>query len=206
MLDDKWLLTTIKRVVKDLGVHSGVNYIGEEIPEYRSLYGRVIIKHKKTRSHVRWAKEIYDDLEVLQVLPTVYEGWDFPGYDRVRLTFLQLDTVISRQKRDWIAALKNQKAVDLLVDMHAGQQYVGAAYGDNGMLLQPWSAYAANGHGDNKLLHEIVDSKGFDYVKANFQYALLENYNARVDKKIITDREAWWKKTLGSRTFGLNGN
>ena len=56
------------------------------------------------------------------------------------------------------------------------------------------------------MLREIVDSKGFDYVKANFQFALLENYNARMDKKIITDREAWWKKTLGSRTFGLNAN
>ena len=50
------------------------------------------------------------------------------------------------------------------------------------------------------------DELGFDYVAQNFQYSILENYNARVNKDIILEREAWWKKTLGSRAFGLNAN
>lgn len=28
----------------------------------------------------------------------------------------------------------------------------------------------------------------------------------RVEKRIILERESWWKETLGSREFGLNAN
>ena len=53
---------------------------------------------------------------------------------------------------------------------------------------------------------EVVDKVGFEYIKNNFQYAILENYNARVDKNIILERDKWWKGTLGSKAFGLNSN
>lgn len=74
------------------------------------------------------------------------------------------------------------------------------------MLLQRWTNYVNNGHGGNKLLKSIADDLGIDYIKQNFQYSILENYNARVDKHIILERESWWKETLGSRAFGLNAN
>ena len=51
-----------------------------------------------------------------------------------------------------------------------------------------------------------IAEKGFDYIKQNFQYSILENYNARVDDRVILDRESWWKETLQSRTFGYNDN
>jgi hypothetical protein len=133
-------------------------------------------------------------------------GCDFPGYDKVRLSFSQLSTIMQRHKRDWVAALENQKAVYLITDAGSGKQYVGSAYGENGMLLHRWTNYVHDGHGGNKLLKEVVDVSGIDYVKQNFQYAILENCNARVDNSIILGREKWWKKTLGSRAFGLNAN
>lgn len=74
------------------------------------------------------------------------------------------------------------------------------------MLLKRWTNYVSDGHGGNKLLQKVVGEQGMDYVKTNFQYAILENYNARVDKHIILERESWWKNTLGSRAFGLNAN
>jgi hypothetical protein len=40
----------------------------------------------------------------------------------------------------------------------------------SGMLLQRWTNYIDNGHGGNVVLKHIVDTKGFDYIKANFQY------------------------------------
>ena len=45
-----------------------------------------------------------------------------------------------------------------------------------------------------------------DHVKKYFQYSILENYNARVDKDVILQRESWWKMTLGTREFGYNKN
>ncbi|XMB85486.1 GIY-YIG nuclease family protein [Mycoplasmatota bacterium WC44] len=202
-----WLLTTIKKVVKELGVTKGINYEGDELQEYASLYGRTIIKfHKTFQRGVRYAEGLIDELEVVQILPAVYEGDDFPGYDKVRLPYNTLKTIIDRNKRDWVSALENQKAVYLIRDSKTGKLYVGSATGENGMLLQRWKNYVHNGHGGNKDLVKIVDEKGFDYVKDNFVYSILENYNSRVDKKSILERESWWKETLGTRTFGYNKN
>ena len=204
---DTWLFTVIKEVTKDLGVSDGINYEGYEVERYKSLFGRVIVKyHKTSQTQGRWFGEVMNELEVLQILPSVFDGEDFPGYDKVRLTYKQLKTIIDRQKRDWIGALENQKAVYLITDLSNGKNYVGSATGENGMLLQRWTAYAENGHGGNKELKEIVDCYGIDYVRKNFQYSILENYNARVDKNIILARESWWKETLCTRVFGYNKN
>ena len=63
-----------------------------------------------------------------------------------------------------------------------------------------------NGHGGNKELVALVEREGFDYVRENFQYSILENYNAKVDEHIILERESWWKETLQSRVWGYNSN
>jgi hypothetical protein len=204
---DTWLLTTIKKVTKELNVYDGINYEGEELEEYKSYFGRVVIKYRKTfQQQGRYYGEICDDLEVQQILPTVFDGDDFPGYDKVRLSYRQLESVLNRGKRDWIAALENQKAVYLITDKDNGKMYVGSATSDYGMLLQRWRNYVANGHGGNKELVEIVNEKGYEYIKANFQYSILENYNAKVDDRIILERESWWKETLQTRMYGYNSN
>lgn len=202
-----WLLSTVKRITNELNINNGVNYEGEELKEFLPYFGRVIVRYrKKHQTQVVYAKSIIDELEVEHVLPSVYDGVDFPGYDKVRLSYEQLSTIVIRHKKDWVASLENQKAVYLITDNCSGKHYVGSAFGENGMLLQRWSNYVANGHGGNKLLKTIVDDLGVDYIKKNFQYAIIENYNSRVDKHIILERESWWKETLGSRAFGLNSN
>ncbi len=204
---DTWLLTTIKRVTEELGVVNGINYKGEELEEYRQYFGRVIIKyHKTAQTQGMFYNTVCDELEVLEVLPNVFDGDEFPGYDKVRLSYMQLQSLIERQKKSWIAALENQKAVYLITDKSNGKLYVGSATSDNGMLLTRWSNYAENGHGGNVELKKLVSEKGLDYIKQNFQYSILENYNARVDDHVILDRESWWKETLQSRVFGYNNN
>ena len=204
---DRWLLTTIKRVTKDLDISGGVSFEGEELEEYRSLYGRVIVQyHKTTMAQGRYFSQLQEELVVNQILPDKYDGEDFPGYDRVRLSFRQLEAIINRGKKDWIAALKNQKAVYLITDKNTGKLYVGSATSDSDMLLQRWSNYVSNGHGGNKELMQLVEREGFEYVKENFQYSILENYNAKVDDHAILERESWWKDTLQSRRWGYNSN
>lgn len=204
---DMWLLTTIKKVTKELEVNNGVNYEGEEIEKYKPFFGRIVIKYHKThQAQGRYFSKIKDELEVVQVLPSIFDGDDFPGYDKVQVSFIQLETIIKRGKRDWIAALENQKAVYLITDKNNGKLYVGSATSDKGMLLQRWTAYIANGHGGNKELMDLVKEKGFHYIKENFQYSILENYNARVSDEVILERESWWKETLQSRKWGYNSN
>lgn len=204
---DTWLLTTIKRVTRELNVCNGINYEGEELEEYRQYYGRVIIRyHKTVQTQGMYYNTVCGELEVLQLLPAVFDGDEFPGYDNVRLSYFQLASILERRKQSWIAALENQKAVYLITDKQTGKLYVGSATSDNGMLLQRWSNYAANGHGGNVELMALVREMGFDYVRQNFQYSILENYNARTDDHVVLNREAWWKETLQSRRFGYNSN
>ena len=161
-----WLLSTIKVVTRELGVNDGVNYEGVELTDQVPYFGRVIVKYqKKHQVQVVIAKNIIDELIVEQILPDIFDGVDFPGYDRVRLSYDQLSTIVKNHKKDWVAALENQKAIYLITDKCNGKQYVGSAYGDNGMLLNRWTSYVVNGHGGNKLLKEVVDNVGFDYVK-----------------------------------------
>ena len=204
---DMWLLTTIKRVTKDFGISGGVSFEGKEIEKYKPFFGRVIVQyHKTSMAQGRYFSELQDELVVNQILPDVYDGEDFPGYDKVRLSYAQLEVIIRCGKKDWIAALSNQKAVYLITDKNTGKLYVGSATSDSGMLLQRWSNYVANGHGGNKELIELVEHEGFDYVKKHFQYAILENYNAKVEDRIILIRESWWKETLQTRVWGYNSN
>lgn len=206
---DRWLLTTIKKVTKKLdnAAIDTVGYEGEELPEYSQYYGRVIVRyHKRTRPQGVSYKRICQELVVCEVLPDVFDGDDFPGYDKVCLTYRQLAAIIERGKREWIAALENQKAVYLITDCANGRLYVGSATAEKGMLLERWRAYAANGHGGNTELVSLVKEKGFDYVKENFQYSILENYNGRVDDSVVLTRERWWKEVLQSRKFGYNAN
>ena len=204
---DMWLLTTIKRVTKDLGISGGVSFEGKEIEKYKPFFGRVIVQyHKTSMAQGRYFSELQDELVVNQILPDVYDGEDFPGYDKVRLSYAQLEVIIRCGKKDWIAALSNQKAVYLITDKNTGKLYVGSATSDSGMLLQRWSNYVANGHGGNKELIELVEHEGFDYVKKHFQYAILENYNAKVEDRVILIRESWWKETLQTRIWGYNRN
>ena len=204
---DLWLLTTIKLVTKDLGVSGGISFEGEEIERFQPLFGRVIVQyHKTSQSQGRWFTSLQDELVVNQILPDCFDGDDFPGYGKVRLSFRQLEAIITRGKKDWVAALGNQKAVYLITDKHNGKLYVGSATSNTGMLLQRWSNYVNNGHGGNKELVALVEREGFDYVRENFQYSILENYNAKVDDHIILERESWWKETLQSRVWGYNSN
>lgn len=205
---DRWLLTAVKKITKDLDVSGGVNYEGEDVERCKAMsQGRIIVRYHKYHTGAdRWFSEVCNDLIVSEVLPASYDGDEFPGYDRVRLSYEQLATVINRYRSDWVNALESQKAVYLISDRSTGKMYVGSATSDNGMLLARWSSYVQNGHGGNKELMQLVKDKGLGYVKANFTYSILENYNARVPDEQIIARESWWKELLMTRQFGYNAN
>lgn len=204
---DLWLLTTMKRINSVLNVANGVAYESTELKKYESFYGRVIIKyHKSTQSQDRLLDNIKDSLEISEILPDVFDDDYFPGYDRVSLSYLTLKAILDRGKQDWINALQNQKAVYLITDINNGCLYVGSATSNHGMLLDRWKTYLKNGHGGNKELKKVVERYGFDYVKHNFQYSILENFNANTADGIVLDREKYWKKVLDSINHGYNDN
>lgn len=204
---DQWLLTTIKKITRLLDVTDGVGYDADEVKEYEQYFGRLVVEyHNPCRTMGRKYENVMDELEVVQILNEQYTGNEFPGYENVRLSYPLLKNIVDRQLPGWVDALRNQKAVYLITDTKTGKMYVGSATSQTGMLLQRWSSYAADGHGGNIELRELVKQQGLNYVKDNFQYSILENYNARMDDGYILKRESWWKETLCTRTHGYNKN
>ena len=123
----------------------------------------------------------------------------FPGYDKVNLTFKDLEGLIDLPS--WKTALQNQKAVYLLRDNLTGKQYVGSAYGKE-MLWQRWKAYISTGHGGDKMLIPL----GKDYIKENFSFVILDTFNRNIKDDDIIGAESSWKEKLGTRKFGYNAN
>ena len=104
----------------------------------------------------RTYESMMEELEVIEILSTAYDGDEFPGYENIRLSFSQLETIIRNKRSGWLDALRNQKAVYLITDTSNGKMYVGSATAQYGMLLQRWTNYIDNGHGGNVELTVVV--------------------------------------------------
>jgi hypothetical protein len=201
---DKWLLFDISKITKDLNKFDGVGYDYEIVEKYEKYLGRIIVKyHNKSQNMVRLADGLIDNLEVVELLPEKFNDDDFPGYENVDLTWYDLKRVVNR--KDWKTALENQKGVYLISDTNSGKFYVGSAYGEE-MILGRWKNYIDNGHGGNIELKKIVKEKGFDYIKNNFKYSILDIYKSTTNDQIIINHESAWKNKLLSRKFGYNSN
>ena len=64
----------------------------------------------------RTYESMMEELEVIEILSTAYNGDEFPGYENIRLSFSQLETIIRNKRSGWLDALRNQKAVYLITD------------------------------------------------------------------------------------------
>jgi hypothetical protein len=207
--NDRWLLVTVKKILEVLPeVTNRIAYTAKEAVEYQKYFGRVVVNYHNTSkgNMVHKAAGFIDKLKVCEVFPAKYGGGEFPGYENVCLSFQELKTIIDRKKSDWISALENQKAVYLITDRESGKLYVGSATSDKGMLLDRWKSYIKTKHGGNVELKELLNEKGDEYIIKNFQFSLLENYNARTGDDNILKRESWWKDVLQTREHGLNRN
>jgi hypothetical protein len=195
-----WLLFHVGRVVKDLNRYYDVGYEYEQLAEYEKYVGRLIVKYKnKAQTVVRKADLIIDDFEIAELLPDIFDNDIFPGYDNVNVSWEELNRVC--EKESWKTALENQKGVYLITDTLTGKMYVGSAYGGS-MILGRWKNYLKTGNGGNVGLKEL----GFDYIKKNFRYTILDIYKSTTDDQIIIDREGYWKNVFMTRQFGYNKN
>lgn len=198
--NDKWLLFDISLITEDLGVYNGIGYRYQTIEKYKKYFGRLIVKYKnKSQNMIRRAGSVIDECEVFEIINDTYEDDEFPGYENVLLSWDELRRVAD--KKDWKAALENQKGIYLITDTASGKRYVGSAYGEH-MLLGRWRQYIHNGHGGNKGLREL----DFTYIKEHFRYSILDIYKSTTDDKVIINREHHWMKVLLTKDerFGYN--
>ena len=206
---DEWLLFTVGRItaIKDTP-NRGVVYEYKTLDKlYGDLFGRVVIKYHKTmRSQFPNAKTVINDLVVKEILPSVFSDFDFPGYDRVSLTYGELKNIVNGKYPSYKNALKNQQAVYVLTDTNTGMLYIGSATSKNEMLLSRWKGYIDKFHNGNEGLKKLYKEKGKEHFIKHFRYSIIENFNSKVNPDFVLSRETYWKNVLDTKKHGYNEN
>lgn len=176
----------------------------ERIKKFDDLINRLVIDWgKSTRSWYQWLDEDKDK-QVIEILPSGYVK-EFPGFDELILTFDELNTIVKNPdaNRQWHTMLSSVNGVYLITDLTDGSQYIGSAYGKDGILGR-WIEYVRTHHGGNDKLIMLLASEPERY--RNFQYSILRALpKSMLDVQVIS-YEQLYKAKLGTRAFGLNSN
>jgi len=99
--------------------------------------------------------------------------------------------------------LSNIYGIYLILDTTDGQQYIGSAYGKEGIWSR-WSYYVQTKHGGNKILIDLMSNYPERYKK--FQFSILNVLPNSSLREQVMQLEQVTKEKLGTRAFGLNSN
>ncbi len=169
---------------------------------FEDLEDRLIIDWGK--GALSWA-QWFTDRPVIEIRARGRALPPFRDYLRVHLSFDDLIRLTDQPEahRDWVAGLSAIGAIYLIVNSLTGEQYVGSATG-NGGLWQRWNEYARNGHGGNLRLKELCAANSG--CPNAFRFSILETFSRSLSKGEALDSEAFFRRKLGTRAFGLNAN
>ncbi len=96
------------------------------------------------------------------------------------------------------------KGVYLINDSSTGKLYIGSAYGEDGIWGR-WRNYVlTNGHGNNRLLKELIANDAMH--GNNFRFSILMLLPRTVTPDEAIKKEILFKTKLGTNSFGLNDN
>ena len=128
----------------------------------------------------------------------------FPGFDRVRITYDVLQSVVSDARyAEWRAALKSVNGIYLIADRATGQLFVGKGDGPNGIFGR-WATYSRDGHGGNAALRELAWLDPTQPQK--FVFSILRVFAPNVLPADMNAAEAHYKAAFLTREFGYNRN
>jgi hypothetical protein len=161
----------------------------------RDYAGRLFIHWGEGSAHRAWVQRADSksgNKRIVELQPGFQEP-DFPGY----AAFARPLSEIEALPATWASALRAARGVYLLTCPQTREQYVGAAYGEDGFLGR-WTQYARDGHGGNVRLKSRNPS--------DYQASILEIASFATSEAEIIEMEARWKSKLQSREMGLNAN
>ena len=215
---DLWPMTGIVKIVKNGGRS---NYSEAEYLTKKFNFRLVVKFHKDFQNGIIRANKNVQQEKLIDLLDVI-EIWNpdkgvgdkaFPGYKNISVSYYDLKRKIETSE-EWRTALKSRKGVYLISDRNTGKQYVGSAYGKDGIFGR-WVVYLTSGYDKNenengkypnKKLKNLVEEKGLAYIQENFQYSILETFTDDVSDEYIIARESFWKEVLLTRIFGYNAN
>ncbi len=100
-------------------------------------------------------------------------------------------------------ALGEVAGVYLITDTETGDQYVGSAWGEGGILGR-WMAYVRSGHGGNQRLRAALGPSARR--RHALQFSILRPMPRSAPQRKVVAAEAAFKRKLGTRAHGLNAN
>ena len=173
----------------------------EEVTGYEDLKERVIINWGD--STISWHQWISNEKPVIEIHPGLHYQ-QFTDYFDFILDFKELQEIVTNQYSDWKKVLSITKGVYLINDTKNGKFYVGSAYGEDGIWGR-WVNYVlTNGHGNNKLLIELLkDDPTYAF---NFRFSILMLLPRTITPDEAIKKERLFKNKLGTNSFGLNSN
>jgi hypothetical protein len=201
---DGWLFGGAFEVVE----RRSDSYKLQQVAIFEKYIGRLLAsfhRYQGMRGRAFKLESYLDQLIVAEVLPQLYSGESFPGFESIDHDFGFLEAVFRAQRADWKAVLENVKGVYLIADKSNGTKYVGAAYGDAGIWSR-WSCYIGTGHGWNDELVALLRQKGPKYARDQFRFSVLEVMVKSTPDEVVLAREAHWKRVLLTREHGYNKN
>ena len=144
--------------------------------------------------------------EVIEILPCIYSGEQFEGYDNVNLPYKKLNDIFEGKiMPTYYEALKKITGIYCLTDTSNGKLYIGSATGQYG-VAQRWGNYLSSKHGGNVRLENLYKQNGEKYFEKYFTFTLLEYFGLSYDTEKIYKREQYWKKCLNTIEHGYNDN
>lgn len=180
-----------------------VFYQLEETDLFRDLENRLIIDWGK--GVINWYYKGTNQKPILAIQNA--DPKEFIGFDKLVLEHSQLESIVNDVTGEYLnyrVALSSVKGVYLILDKTSGDQYIGSAYGDDGIFGR-WKEYANPPyHGGNKRLIKILNEQN-DRFKS-FQFCILQIFSKSATKEEVIEVENRFKEKLGSRVFGLNAN
>lgn len=181
----------------------------EILEQYKPLFGRLILNYYKGNTMGRYTfklSHLNGQETVKEILPCLYSGETFNGYDNVYLPFKKLKDVFDGKIMPTYAeALKKITGVYCLTDTNNGKLYIGSATGTEG-VAQRWGNYLSSKHGGNVKLRKLYEEKGDEYFEKYFTFTLIEYFGLSYDPDRIKEREQYWKKCFDTIKNGYNDN
>lgn len=181
----------------------------EILEKYKPLFGRLIINYYKGNTYERYTfnlSHLNGEESVKEILPCLYSGESFNGYDNVNLPYKKLKDIFDGKIMPTYAeALKKITGVYCLTDTNNGKLYIGSATGTEG-VAQRWGNYLSSKHGGNVKLRKLHDEKGDEYFEKYFTYTLIEYFGLSYDPEKVKEREQYWKNCFDTIKNGYNDN
>lgn len=173
----------------------------QEVSGFEDMKERVVIDWGLgTRS---WVQNITTEKEIIEITPGLqYKA--FTDYFDLILPYAQLEEIVKSQYPDWKRTLEATNGIYLIQDRSNGKQYIGATYGAEGIWGR-WKNYVfTKGHGNNKILKKEINRNS----KAcyNFEFSVLALLPKSISPDEAIKKENHFKRKLGTKAFGLNGN